>query len=346
MARTRRHMPTHLKRSLKDLLTNEADQFEFHALVKIIERLNSKAKPLGEGHHPHEEALHIRTHIGLEFPTTDIVSTEEMESSQPIIVTNFLNIAGIQGPLPTPYTQLVIERDRQKDTALHSFLDIFNHRLISLLHRIRKKYWVGVAADPPETTFAGRALRCLLGLGSIKKDSRLQTLDRSLLFYAGLIWQQPHSVVALEKLLGHYFKLPVKIDQFQGGWEKVPLDQQTKIGTTGRFQRLGQDAILGDRFWEQQKSIKIHIGPLGIKEYINFLKPGKAYHALKILVAYFCGEDQDFRLNLILKKEEMPMVKLGKGAALHWTSWLNRKDTEWTIDDQQNTMDRKAFKTV
>lgn len=346
MARTRRRISAHIKKHLKDLLLHEADQFEFHALVKILERLNSKAKPLGESHHPDEEALRIQTHIGLEFPTTDIVSAESIESDQPVVITNFLNIAGIQGPLPTPYTQLIIERDRQKDTAFHSFLDIFNHRLISLLHRIRKKYWVGVAADPPETTFAGRVLRCLLGLGALRKDSRLDTLDRSLLFYAGLIWQQPHSAIALERLLTHYFKVGVRIDQFQGGWEKVPKDQQTKIGSTGKFHQLGQDAILGGQFWEQQQSIKIHIGPLGIKEYINFLKPGKAYHDLKILVAYFCGIDQDFRLNLILKKEEIPTVKLGKGVALHWTSWLNRKNTPSDEDDQQNTMDRKAFKAV
>ncbi|HCI49160.1 MAG: hypothetical protein A2977_03530 [Alphaproteobacteria bacterium RIFCSPLOWO2_01_FULL_45_8] len=348
MARTRRRTDTPLKkRSLIGLLSQEADQFEFHALVKILECLNPEATPLGEGHHPHTESIRIKTHLEFGFQTTDVVGVEEIESPQPIIKTNFLNLAGIQGPLPTPYTQMVMDRDRQKDTALHSFLDIFNHRLISLLHRIRKKYWVGVAANPPEDTFMGRMLRSILGLGVVnKKDRRLQVLNRSLLFYTGLIWQQRRSVVALEKLLRNYFNVPVKIDQFQGAWVKVPLDQQTKIGDDGQFNRLGETAILGDRFWEQQQSIKIHVGPLGIKGYINFLKPGKAYSALKILVAFFCGEDQDFHLNLILKKEEVPLVKLGQGIALHWTSWLNRKSTEWTKDDHQNTMNKKAFKIL
>ncbi len=346
MARTRRRTKFNLKKSLKDLLYQEADQFEFHALVKVLERLHPEATPLGEGHHPHNEALRIKTRIGFDFPTTDISSLEPSgtEAPQPEVTTNFFNLAGLQGPLPTPYIQTIIDRDRQKDTAFHSFLDIFNHRLISLLHRIRKKYWVGVAADPPEKTFMGRTLKCLLGLGTIEKDSRLQVLDRSLLFYAGLIWQQPRSTIALEKLLTHYFNVPVRIDQFQGEWIKVPEPQQTKIGHEGRFHQLGRDAILGDRFWDQQRSIRIHVGPVGIKEYINFLKPGKAYRALKILVAYFCGEEQEFHLNLILKKEEIPAVKLGQGMALHWTSWLNRKATKWEADDHQNTMNRKAFK--
>ena len=347
MARPRRSTTPPIKESLKDSVYAEADQFEFHALVKVLERLNPQATPLGEGANPDNEAIRIKTHIGFDFPSTDISSLNTTDTPQLEMITNFLNIAGIQGPLPAPYMQMLVDRDRQKDTAFHSFLDIFNHRIISILHRIRKKYWVGVAPDPPETTFMGRILKCLTGLGMLhKEDSRLKILDRSLLYYAGLIWLVPHSLIALQKILSHYFNVPVKIEPFQGSWIKVPKDQQSIIGNDGKFNRLGKDAILGDRFWEQQAAIKIHIGPIGIKEYINFLKPGKAYRALTVLVAYLCGEEQDFTLNLILKKEEVPSVKLGQGMALHWTSWINRKSTTWDTNDEQNTMNKKSFKIL
>lgn len=347
MARPVRHTTSAVKKSLKDLLHEEADQFEFHALVKVLERLNPQAIPLGEGAHPDKEAIRIKTKIGFDFPSTDIFSLDPTDTAQMEMVTNFLNIAGIQGPLPTPYMQMLVDRDRQKDTAFHSFLDIFNHRIISIFHRIRKKYWIGVSADPPETTMMGRILKCLIGLGMLpKEDSRLKVLDRSLLYYAGLIWCIPHSRIAVERILTHYFNVPIKMEPFQGAWVKVPKDQQTVIGEGGKFNRLGKDCILGDRFWEQQASIKIHIGPIGIKEYINFLKPGKAYRALTILMAYLCGKDQDFTVNLILKKEEVPTVKLGQGMALHWTSWINRKGTTWDEDDQQNTMNKKSFKIL
>ncbi|MFN7662506.1 MAG: type VI secretion system baseplate subunit TssG [Alphaproteobacteria bacterium] len=347
MASTNGRPSPSLKKSLKDALSQEAEQFEFHALVKVLERLNPKATPLGEGPIPDAEALRIKTHIGFEFPSTDIVSLQQQEDSPLEVTTNFFNVAGIQGPLPPPYIQMVIERDRQKDTAFHSFLDIFNHRLTSILHRIRKKYWVGVSASPPENTFMGRILKSFLGLSNITQgDKRLKTLDRSLLFYAGLIWQHPRSLIALEKLLTHYFNVPFKIEPFHGGWISIPTNQQTVIGAQGRFQTLGKTAVLGDRFWEQQAYIRIHVGPMGIKDYINFLKPGKAYQSLKILVAYFCGEDQDFRLNLILKKEEVPSVRLGQGMALHWTSWVNRDNTDPQTDDAQNILNKKSFKIL
>ncbi len=346
MASTRGHKTPHLKMSLIEKVNKEASKFGFHALIKIIERLNPQSTPLGEGHHPDEEAIKIQTKIGFDFPPSDIVDLKTDEQGKFDITTAFFNIAGIQGPLPTPYVQHIIERDRQKDTAQHTFLDIFNHRLISLLHRIRKKYWVGVAADPPETTYLGRTLKSLLGLSTLEiKDQRLKTLDRSLLYYTGLLWQRPRSRVGLEKVLSHFFNTTVRVEEFQGGWVSVPEKQQSMIGKYGRFQTLGHDAILGDRFWDQQNGIKVHVGPVGIKAYVNFLKPGKAYRELKTLIAYYCGEDQEFHLNLILKKEEIPTVQLGKGMALHWTSWLSRHQ-KTNVDDQQNTMDRKPFKII
>jgi len=48
---------------------------------------------------------------------------------------NFMGIAGIQGPLPLPYTEILMSRMRQKDMAFRDFLDIFNHRLVSVFTR-------------------------------------------------------------------------------------------------------------------------------------------------------------------------------------------------------------------
>ena len=42
--------------------------------------------------------------------------------------------------LPYCYTELILERLREKDTSFASFLDIFNHRMISLFYRAWEKY--------------------------------------------------------------------------------------------------------------------------------------------------------------------------------------------------------------
>lgn len=324
-------------------LEQEADQFEFHAIVKLLESIKADAVPLGESVDPTQEAVRLNTHISEDFPTTDVFSFKWSGDDEvpPLLKTNFLGIAGVQGPLPTPYTQKIIERDRKNDHALHSFLDIFNHRLLSLFHRIRKKYWVGVSAQKPEFTFLGRCLRSLLGLSLPALQDRMHVPDRSFLYYTGLLWQKPRSSVGLKKILEGFCELPVSIQQFKGDWMYVPKNQRSSIGKRGHFAVLGKNAILGKRFWDQQAGFDIQIGPMSLDRYVGFLKPSIFYKAFIAFVKYYVGASEKFRLNLILQGEEKPKVRLGKGVALGWTSWVNA-----STKDVRPQEDRQAFLTL
>ena len=57
----------------------------------------------------------------------------------------------------------------------------------------------------------------------------------------------------------------------------------------------------------------------------DFLPDGRAYEPLRALTRYFAGDELDFELELVLKKEEAPPCKLGEegsGATqLGWLTW-------------------------
>ena len=57
----------------------------------------------------------------------------------------FMGLAGTGGVLPGHYTQLLIDRVREKDFGLRDFLDLFNHRLIAQFYRAWEKchFFVG-----------------------------------------------------------------------------------------------------------------------------------------------------------------------------------------------------------
>lgn len=319
-------------RSVEETLFSEGHRFNFYQAVKLLEILRPGAVSVGAGSEPKKEAVRFSSKVGIEFPATDI---DEVRSSggagDPAEMTvNFMGLAGSLGPLPLPYTELILDRTWHRDTALKGFLDIFNHRLISLMYRVRKTHRIGFDHAPPDRTpFAGY-LFSLIGMGTGGLLDRMRVRDRALLFYAGLLSQQPRSMTALDCLLSNYFQVRVRGIPFLGRWRILEEDQVTKIGISGCNQRLGRDVVLGTRVWDQQGGFEILIGPLGLDEFTNFLPIGDGFTPLCELTRFYAGTELDFEFRLTLRGEEVPESRLGGagGPRLGWTSWLKTREFE------------------
>lgn len=322
MARTnRKSTPT-----VRDILLKEPYRFEFHQAIKLLEYLYPSAKPFGETVNPLDEVVTVKSRVYLESMASDIYSLENlhMEMSSPykppILNVNFMGIAGIQGPLPFPYTEMIIQRQRNGDYSLKDFFDIFNHRLISILHRIRKQYLISLNTCLPEKTEIAVGLRSFLGLGARALQNRLHVPDRSLLDYAGFYWTHPHSAQGLERILANYFHIPIRVEKCIGLWRSIPQDQQTRIGRKGRWQKLGEDAAIGKRVWDQNSHFRLHIGPIDVTQLDLFLPEGKCFERLKDLTNLYADSSMDYSIYYIVKSP--PSTCLGKKSYLGWRSWL------------------------
>jgi type VI secretion system protein ImpH len=110
------------KTPLKATLLKEGYHFEFHQAVKILEMMFPQAKPLGETTLLHDEVLKIQSRVLLSYPSSDIFSIKLNESFEnpAEMQVNFMGLAGSIGPLPMPYTEKIIKRIQQKDTARFS----------------------------------------------------------------------------------------------------------------------------------------------------------------------------------------------------------------------------------
>jgi type VI secretion system protein ImpH len=318
MARTnRKSIPT-----VEDILTSEPYRFEFHQAIKLLEYLNSEAIPFGETVEPRDEVVSIKSRVYLESLSSDIYSLENknLKDTPPILNVNFMGLAGIQGPLPFPYTEMIIQRVRSGDTSLKDFLDIFNHRLVSILHRIRKQYLISLNTQTPEKTEIAVGLKSFLGLGQNALQNRLHVKDRSLLDYAGLYWMNPRSADGLESILRSYFHIPVKVYKCIGGWTELSTNQMTRIGESGQWQILGQGAVLGTRVWSQESFMKLLIGPLSPKTLEVFLPIGPGYQKFQELVKLYVGPTISYRMNITVHNP--PPTHLGRKSYLGWRAWL------------------------
>lgn len=324
-------------RAVAEELFRAGHRFDFYQAVKLLERLHPGSTPVGEGTEPEKEAVRFKSKISQAFPAADIdaIHAPDRPGTPATMTVNFLGLAGSLSPLPPPYTELILERTWHQDTALRDFLDIFTHRLVSLLYRVRKKHHVGLDFTPPERDAFSSYLLALIGLRTDGLSGRLRVKDRALLFYAGLLAQQPRSMIGLETVLSDYFGIKVKGWQFCGRWYPLEDDQVTRIGVSGQQQWIGRGAVLGTRVWDQQGAVEIRLGPLTLAQFLDFLPPGRGFEPLCELIRFYVGDALDFHLRLLLQAAETPTGQLSylHGSRLGWTSWLRTSGTR--VDNAQ-----------
>jgi type VI secretion system protein ImpH len=210
---------------------------------------------------------------------------------------------------------------------MRDFLDIFNHRFISLFYRAWEKNRFVIAYERDQSDLVTEHLSDLIGLGTPGVQDLFSIADESLVFYSGLLGLQGRPAVALEWMLEDYFGVPVEVQQFVGGWYPLSANTQCALGDESTTSaQLGIGAVIGDEIWDQQARVRVRIGPLNRSRYNDFLPEGSAYEALRTLTRLFCEDRFDFEAQLVLEKEEVPGCVLGsegdKATPLGWTTWI------------------------
>jgi type VI secretion system protein ImpH len=296
----------------------------------------------------------------LVFPASSIYEIHDPPAGEgPVEMTvAFFGLTGPSGALPRIYTELLLERIRSKDKTLRDFLDLFNHRLISLFYRSWEKYrfWFaferaerlgrGPYAEPPDRwrsfVMEGRSRidrfsQCLLDLAGFgpgvlryramvrqQLEPRSAVGDSTLRYFSGLLAQQHRSGVGLEGLLGEYFGLPLAIEQCVGQWLQIEADDQSAL-SEDRDVSLGA-AVLGQRYWDVQGKFRLRLGPLTFDQFQRFLPTGDAHRALSDLVRLYAGPHLDADVQLILQAPEVPWFQLNDdplgGPRLGWNTWV------------------------
>jgi type VI secretion system protein ImpH len=322
-------LPAERFERVEKLLRKVPFEFHFFQMVRLMERMHPERSPVGRFVPPGREVVRFKAHNSLPFPASEvqgIVWPDPEVPGPPAIIVNFFGLTGPVGLLPIYYTQLVVERIRAKDRGVADFLDMFNHRMLSLFYQAWEKYRFIIGYERGERDRFSHILMSLVGLGTGHLQNRLAVVDDSLLFYAGLLSLQPRSAAALEQILADFFDVPVQVEQFVGAWYRLDIPTQTQFDrATTASEQLGLGAIVGDEIWNQQAGARVRIGPMPLAKYLQFLPIGTAYQPLRALTSFFSRQEIDFEVQLVLQQEQVPPCSLGQtgdeSPLLGWTTW-------------------------
>jgi type VI secretion system protein ImpH len=319
-------------------LVEDAHSFEFFQAVALLQRLRANMRPVGHFSSPSDEVARFRVNQRLGFPASQIQKLEVKGDAPAEMLVNFMGLTGPLGILPYTYSELILERAKAKDYSLASFLDIFNHRAISLFYRAWQKSRFPVTYSSGPRDLFTQYLLDLVGLGTAGLRDRQEIEDEALLHYVSLVAMQARSATALEQILADYFEVPVEIQEFTGAWYSIDRSTQCPMQDEETVSaQVGLGAVVGDAVWDRQGRVRIRIGPLSMERYNDFLPQGSAYASLRAITKFFSNQCLDFEAQLVLDRTQVPQVELdpdsSQPARLGWVSWARTAPLAADPDD-------------
>ncbi len=303
--------------------------FGFFAILRLLEAIHADRPRLGRSGRPGEDAFRLAQEPSVTHAPASLAGWEAGAEGNPDrLLVHFFGLFGPDGPLPIHLTEYARERrSRYRDATFQRFADLFHHRALSLFFRAWADVRPTVSFDRPEQDRFGHYVGALIGLSTPFLRNRDAMPDLTKLHFAGHLSLQTRHAEGLASILSSFFTIPVSVESFCGSWLSLPAADRTCLGAGPERAALGQTALLGDRVWSRQHKFRIVFGPLSWQDYERLLPDGSSFHKLVPLVRNYTGDVLVWDVNLILRRDDVPGIRLGQQGRLGWTTWLMPRRT-------------------
>lgn len=283
--------------ALSDDLRDHGERFSYFQAIRLLRRANAEAGATGK-----DAAIRVRPHLSLGFPQTDIERIAPRPEGGWRITANFLGLYGVASPLPTFYTEDLLDDQREGRHARREFLDVVHHTVHPLFFDAWRKYRLQLRAVEEEDPRALDTLHAFAGLGSQAQRAQLPMAD-GLLRHLGLFAQRTRSALGLRTLLADAFApAQVEIESCAPQWQPIPAGQRLRLGEQGHT--LGEDSHLGVQIEDHGNLLRIVLRGLP-RALFHALLPGQPGHArLQFLTRFYLTRPLDVAVELQLAADE------------------------------------------
>jgi type VI secretion system protein ImpH len=335
--------PLALLRALEDAPAT----FDFYAALRLAECAWPELPRIGQARRPQDEALRFGQQASLAFEPHMLAALERAQGEEPAprLLLNFFGLLGANGPMPVHLTEHVRERLRHHDDPGPArFLDMLQHRMIGLLYRAWASAQPAVSRDRPGQDRFAAYVGALVGIGMPSLRERDAVPDAAKLHMAGRLGPHQRSAAGLAAILEDFLGAPVEVEQFAGSWMRLPEDGLCRLRSGPQAERLGQGTVMGRRVWNAQHRFRLLVGPVTAERARQLLPGTPGMRQLSDWVRQYAGLALDWELRLIVTRETLPGLRLGRDTRLGWTSWLSSRAPE--RDDRQLRLAPRRTRTL
>lgn len=297
-----------------------ARQSSFFALVAMLERLTPDAARVGGDGPVAHEVLRFRNEPSMGFPAGDVscASIREVarKPSAPLegrrevvdIVTAFLGVTGSVSPLPL-YLAAEVAHDTGPHNVQRDFLDIFHHRLISLLYRMWMRYQCARESLSDNTDPWSLRMLALSGFDAFDETASLPVPAGELLRLVPLLTTRARTAETLTLALASVLRDELEVDstgrcvapsieQLVGGF--VALDETQRMRLATATSVLGRTSILGARARDRASSFAIELRLRSGVDATGYMIGGDKLELIRKVVVSLLHEPLDFELRIVI----------------------------------------------
>ncbi len=321
-------------RLLKAVL-DQGPRGRFVATVDMLERLFPDAARVGLDGPARSEAVRFRSDVSLGFAAGDLKSIGVERVPTPNgperhvirVEATFMGLSGSSSPLPNYLVEDILQ-DSAEGAVRRDFLDVFHHRLISLLYRGLSR-----ASMPREETTRSPSAwrRRALSLGGIDSyDSSptrvvpIETVLRMLPLFVGRARGARSLRTALRHVLAPALGTHATVELVENlsGWLEIEPAHRVRLGKANHG--LGRNMHIGSRAPERSGRFAVRIGPLDLDNYSRFLPGGDQLPRVRETVQLFTRNTVEYDVQLVVGAKAAPTFQLSatRPAPLGRTTWL------------------------
>ena len=308
---------------LKKQMTAHGHRFSFLQAYRFLQYLIKRETSGHVDNHFIRDRIRVRPDLSLDFPESDIISIDSVgdDISRYRITATFLGLYGSSSPLPTFYTEDMLEELSEDSTLTRDFLDIVNAPLYFLFFKIWGKYRLLYKIEEERSAEDIERLYCLIGLENECLRKKI-TDSYSYLRYIGLLTQFPRSVEGLRSLLSDRFRIGVEIRQCVPRYAVLPADQRLYLGKTGN--RLGMDSYLGNEIIDRMGKFAVRLASVDGEGLHRFLPDTDEYSDIRDMVGYYLDQPLIWDLELEVTTTALGNARLSepRWSRLGWNTWL------------------------
>lgn len=294
----------------EEAFLQEIESLPLFTAIHLIESQLLKAdSQLGTDSLPKHEKIQLTVSQRLGYEANELTNvTPNGPNKKFVLQTNLIGLTGEQGVLPNHYSEWVIQRVRDNDTAMRDFFDIFNHRLLSLYYRCWQSY----------------QLSAQLRLMSSTQSSPIQTVLSSLtghlgdeaIFWGGIFTSKRRSRAFIKNAIEFHTGCDARLHEFKGRWFDISAEEQTRLCgqgmPEGQHAQLGLGAMLGQRSWNMSAGFEVELIARDPDSLATLLHTGRLNDA-KQQIQRMLGTSKRIRWTLTARRSQLPCAHLAKG---------------------------------